>query len=129
MNRARAREILGELVNLKGAVAPSAAIRAELERGTFFLDGDGGIRLQQLIAFAYGTKIELTYYKQTGKYYSSGDFVSMRDTFHEMIEDVRFMQRAGRLPGLADGCREFVVVIQAGEPWGVSHLLQPHGGS
>lgn len=117
MKRERARQIL-ERIELSYA--------EELKRQGL-VDQDG-IQMDALRAFAKGTRVVLTYFKTSGKYYSEGEFVSLRDYWHEMIADVRDMQVAGRLPGLVDGCREFVVLIQPEEPWCVRHILQPPVG-
>lgn len=57
-------------------------------------------------------KVELTYFKKSGKYYSEGSFF-----MHESIslwkiwEAVEAMQKVGVRPGLIRGTSEFITLI------------------
>lgn len=69
--------------------------------------------------------VKLVYFKPRGKYYTSAEFETLREHFYDVIADVRSLQAAGQLPGLAAGCTEFLVLIEAVEPWNVPHVLPP----
>jgi hypothetical protein len=75
--------------------------------------------------------IKLTYFKQTGKYYTQGAMLMDFCSFHTIIDRVRRGHEAGTLPGLVDGaCRRYYVLIETPEvggagPHGVPHLLAP----
>lgn len=60
-----------------------------------------------------GFKVELQYFKKSGKFYSEGDYVSEKEDMYHIFDEVRGMLEDGRLPGLADGCREFHIYINA----------------
>lgn len=82
-------------------------------------------------------RVELTYFKSSGKYYASGEMLMDFCSFHTIVERVARAHEAGTLPGLVEGaCRRYYVLIQtpdaAGEddsgPHGVPHLLPPVEG-
>lgn len=57
--------------------------------------------------------VKLTYFKQSGKFYTEGEFSipessGMLDAWARVEE----MQAEGRLPGLVDNAREFIVLIR-----------------
>ncbi len=56
-------------------------------------------------------KVELTYFKQSGKYYSTASYTSQEEKLFKIFEEVREMKRIGKLPGLVSGCTEFLVLI------------------
>lgn len=56
-------------------------------------------------------KVELTYFKQTGKYYTSGEYQTEKTAVYEIFAEVREMFIAGKLPGLVDGASEFYAVV------------------
>lgn len=79
-------------------------------------------------------QVMLTYFKQTGKYYTQGEMLMDFCSFHTIVDRVRSGHEAGTLPGLVEGaCRRYYVLIEtpgvAGEddsgPHGVPHLLMP----
>lgn len=67
--------------------------------------------------------VKLEYFKFSGKYYSGGEYETDKRYFHEVINEVRQLKLNGKLPGLVEGAREFMVLIEAQEPWNVPHII------
>lgn len=76
-----------------------------------------------LVTVTSGYVIKLQYFKEGGKYYSSGEYITHQEHHWDMVEEVRQMKRDGKLPGLVEGAREFAVFIEACEPWGFPRLI------
>ena len=74
-------------------------------------------------------RVELTYFKDTGKYYTEGHFLADFSSFESLVQRVDEMHRTGRLPGLVEGAgKGFFVLVQppdGGGSHGVPHLLRP----
>ena len=64
-------------------------------------------------------KVELTYFKKSGKYYTTGEYeVDSEKSLNEIWDDVKEMRLGGRLPGLSlrdaeGGHTEFIVLVDA----------------
>ena len=64
-------------------------------------------------------KVELTYFKKSGKYYTIGTYeADSEKSLNEIWDDVREMRSEGRLPGLSirdaeGGHTEFIVLVDA----------------
>ena len=58
-----------------------------------------------------GYLVELTYFKNTGKYYSIGGYHSYMLHMHEIYQEVRELKELGKLPGLVNGAIHFIVLI------------------
>jgi hypothetical protein len=56
-------------------------------------------------------KVNLTYFKQTGKYYAEGDYVTERENLWEIFGEVKTKLDKGDRPGLVDGKNTFYAVI------------------
>lgn len=56
-------------------------------------------------------KVELTYFKESGKYYSDGEYVSEQEQLWKIWEEVAEMFRRGERPGLVDGKQEFNTLV------------------
>ena len=58
-------------------------------------------------------KVKLTYFKESGKYYSEGEFETEHPEYHDwlIIADIKRMVKAGKLPGLIQGCTEFHILM------------------
>jgi len=56
-------------------------------------------------------EVELTYFKQSGKYYTSDSYISEKSSLLDIWEEVREMIRNKNLPGLIEGADEFIVLI------------------
>jgi hypothetical protein len=57
-------------------------------------------------------RVELTYFKPSGKYYAGGNFyvdegTSLLDIWHLVEERIAYKD----LPGLVQGCSEFIVLV------------------
>jgi len=72
-------------------------------------------------------KVKLTYFKQSGKYYSEDDsYVTEKDALYEIWDEIRDMMAKGKRPGLVDGYNDFYVWISVpGHPHDHPHLLIP----
>lgn len=69
------------------------------------------------------THVKLIYFKESGKYYSEGEYQTEQTQFYQLVDEVRQMKRNGKLPGLVDGAREFSVLIEAEPPLDLHHLI------
>jgi len=54
-------------------------------------------------------RIELQYFKPSGKYYSSGYLKTDKTAWFEVIDEVKDLTRQRELPGLTPGHSEFIV--------------------
>lgn len=65
-------------------------------------------------------KVKLTYFKQSGKYYSEGDYVTHQDLHVRIVQEVWRMAKENKLPGLNDGIEStegiHVLVVSDLEP-------------
>ena len=55
--------------------------------------------------------VQLTYYKSSGKYYTSGSYTTEHKDDFRVYEEVRQMRDEGQLPGLREGATEFIIEI------------------
>jgi len=55
--------------------------------------------------------VHLTYFKPTGKYYSTGEYATTADHLYEVWEDVRGMLDRRELPGLQRGHSLYIVHV------------------
>ncbi|KKL27679.1 hypothetical protein LCGC14_2382740 [marine sediment metagenome] len=60
-------------------------------------------------------KVDLTYFKLGGKYYSSGTYNTEKTDLEDVWDEVGDMLKAGFLPGLCEDAKEFIVLINAPE--------------
>lgn len=60
-------------------------------------------------------QVYLQYFKKSGKYYSSGQYVTDKTSYYEIIQEVSSMLQEGNLPDLVEGCSEFDVYIAPNE--------------
>lgn len=68
--------------------------------------------------------VKLTYFKQSGKYYSEGTYTTEHELYHDfdIIPEVVVMRDNGNLPGLVTGAgKEFHIVVMAESE--VPHLI------
>lgn len=57
-------------------------------------------------------KVNLVYFKRSGKYYSNGSFeVSAKCSLLDVWDAVERMKREGRLPDLVEGANEFFILV------------------
>lgn len=71
-------------------------------------------------------KVNLTYFKRSGKFYDQGAFDTYANwPLYKIWELAREMRDNGRLPGLVDGAgREFMVLVNApGHPHEHPYLI------
>lgn len=71
--------------------------------------------------------VVLTYYKQSGKYYSTGYYHSLCEHFFQLGDEVKEKQKSGTLPGLVSGGgKEFYIHVDApGHENNVPRLIHP----
>ena len=71
--------------------------------------------------------VKLTYFKRTGKYYTTGEYESPDKELFEIWDDVRVMLENGKRPGLKDGFGDdFIVHIEVpGHPSDHPKLIIP----
>ena len=60
-------------------------------------------------------KVELTYFKESGKYYGEGQYETNRKELWDIWDEIEEMLKAGRRPGLIDGHSGFHVLIDVPE--------------
>ena len=60
-------------------------------------------------------KVQLTYFKDTGKYYAEGEYETRQSALFEIWVEVKEMLRKGKRPGLVNGQNEFYVLINVPE--------------
>lgn len=76
------------------------------------------------MTYAGPWNVQLTYFKESGKYYSEGIYQSSQLHLWEIWDEVRELMKAGKLPGLVDGARmKFVLVDVPDHPHRHLHLL------
>lgn len=56
-------------------------------------------------------KVKLTYFKESGKYYSDGEYDTKIKNLFDIWDEVRQMLDSGIRPGLCDGANEFIVSV------------------
>ena len=66
------------------------------------------------------TKTYLSYYKLTGKWYADGEYETELFSFHEVIDEVRDMDKH---PGLTTKWNGYILVNVKG----LTHLIIPRG--
>jgi hypothetical protein len=70
-------------------------------------------------------KVNLTYYKPSGKYYSEDNFETLPKSLYEIWQDVQWMIDQNLLPGLSSGVRAgFIVQVDVPDcPHNHPHLM------
>lgn len=56
-------------------------------------------------------EVKLTYFKESGKYYSEGKYTSEKEHVFEIFAEVGEMMRTGTLPDLVVGSRGWYVLV------------------
>lgn len=72
-------------------------------------------------------KIQLIYFRQTGKFLTIADATIAHDALVDIWEEVDDMRRMGRLPGLRPGAGRdlFVIIDVPDHPQRVLHMVMP----
>lgn len=72
-------------------------------------------------------KVQLTYFRQTGKFLTTAETVIAHEAIVEIWEEIDDMRRLGRLPGLRPGAGRdlFIVVDVPDHPQRVLHMVTP----
>lgn len=58
-------------------------------------------------------KIQLTYFKKSGKFYSSGDFVSDKLYMFDVFDEVKLMKDQNKLPDLQSGSWDGPILVNS----------------
>lgn len=56
--------------------------------------------------------VKLTYFKQSGKYYSEGEYYSKEEDMWRIFDEVRRLLQNKVLPGLIEGHSNFIVYVE-----------------
>ena len=72
-------------------------------------------------------KVQLIYFRQTGKFLTTAETVLAHDEIVEIWEEIDDMRRLGRLPGLRPGAGRdlFIIVDVLDHPQRVLHMVTP----
>ena len=72
-------------------------------------------------------KVQLIYFRQTGKFLAMAETVLAHDEILEIWEEIDDMRRLGRLPGLRTGAGRdlFIIVDVPDHPQRVLHMVTP----
>lgn len=62
------------------------------------------------------TLVSVTSFKPSGKYYTEGNYWSSGTHMGQWCDEVTQMRKVGKLPGLVDGARFDLFLIDAGFP-------------
>lgn len=62
-----------------------------------------------------GYKITVTYFKPSGKYYSTGEYITQKSHMYEVFDEFRAMLQRGERPGLVDGHSGFTAILNCDE--------------
>lgn len=69
-------------------------------------------------------KVNLVYFKHSGKYYSDAQYFTGEEDLWMIWNEVEEKLIDGKLPGLVDGAREFIVSVDVPEhPYNHPHLI------
>ncbi len=60
-------------------------------------------------------RVKLTYFRLSGKYYSEGEYESAKTHLFEIWREVRQFLLTRKLPGLVEGCSEFIILVDVPE--------------
>lgn len=58
-------------------------------------------------------KVSITYFKQSGKFYSQGEYESSCTNMFTVFQEVRDLFAQDKRPGLVDGPMEFCAVVDS----------------
>lgn len=70
-------------------------------------------------------KVNLTYFKHNGSFYSGGEYTSDKEFLFEIFDEVREMERCYELPGLRGNDHWLVLVDVPDHPDRHPHLIVP----
>jgi hypothetical protein len=70
-------------------------------------------------------KVHIQYFKETGKYYSDGEYETERTYHHDIVNELRKMFYDGYFPGLSGNELEFIAVINYDSDNCVPFVLTP----
>lgn len=88
------------------------------------------IAMPEVLVPEAGYTVKLTYFKPSGKYYSSGTYQSHQPHTFQIYEEVRRMVDQKELPGLLKGVSGYTVLVEIPEhPYDVPALVHPEHGA
>jgi len=73
-------------------------------------------------------EVKLSYFKESGKYYSDGTYTSYKRQITDIFAEVKALLASGTRPGLTDGINHFYVVVEVpSHPNAFPCLIMPTG--
>ena len=111
-----------ELLYEENASAAARRCQRSRHHGTKFAS-DLSPRYRAVVTY----KVNLIYFRQTGKFLATGQTTIAHDTLVEIWKEIDEMRRMGRLPGLRPGAgRDLLIVVDVPDhPKRVMHLVMP----
>lgn len=74
--------------------------------------------------FAPSYRVELTYFKGTGKYYTGGEYVTEHVFYWDILAEIKQQRASGNWPGLSGACPSFHTLVTVPDhPLDVPHLI------
>jgi len=71
-------------------------------------------------------KVELTYFRPSGKYYSEGHFETTETDLYNIWNTVEILSESKTLPGLTLDHSEYIVLVEVPDhPYNHPHLVLP----
>jgi hypothetical protein len=74
-------------------------------------------------------RVQLAYFKESGKYYTSGEYTTRKSHMHEISAEVDEMFAAGKRPGLIDGTHDFGTLVEVPAHPQSFPIWKPRAGS
>ena len=66
-------------------------------------------------------KVQLTYFKSTGKYYTQGKYHTEQDNMLEVIEEVKILKKFNDLPGIT--CNDMIILVEVDSDFAYPQLI------
>lgn len=78
--------------------------------------------IKKLIEDSTTYKVKLIYFKETGEFYSQGEYKTFKKNMHDVINEVKYMKESNNLPYVNDN--NFIVYVYSEEiPYPCPHLI------
>jgi hypothetical protein len=74
-------------------------------------------------------RVHLTYFKGSGKYYSSGQYQTSHEELHQIFQEVKGLVQSGQLPGLRQGASFNTLIEVPDHPHNHPHLIMTEEAS
>lgn len=78
--------------------------------------------IEKLIEDSTTYNVKLIYFKETGEFYSQGEYKTFKKNMHDVINEVKYMKESNNLPYVNDN--NFIVYVYSEEiPYPCPHLI------